>query len=61
MVLLEAKPMNLTTAQKQLNHALKNLDRVANYLEGAGLTAQSDNVDGAADRIQDVLDTLESL
>jgi hypothetical protein len=53
--------MNLTTARKELNHALKNLDRVANYLEGAGLTAQSDNVDGAADRIQDVLDTLESL
>lgn len=43
------------------SRALKNLDSVADYLEDAGLTAQSDNVDGAADRIQDVLDTLESL
>ena len=51
----------LVAAQKQLDRALANLDRVAGYLEEAGLTAQSHSLDGAADRVEDVRETLAAL
>ena len=44
--------MTKETAQKQLDRALANLDRVANYLEEAGLTAQSGSLDGAATELR---------
>jgi hypothetical protein len=48
-------------AQKQLDRALANLDRAANYLEEAGLTPQSHSLDGVADRVEDLRETLASL
>ena len=51
----------IKAAQKQLDRALANLDRAANYLEEAGLTPQAHKVDGAADALEDMRETLAAL
>jgi hypothetical protein len=51
----------IKAAQKQLERALANLDRAANYLEDAGLAPQAHNLDGAADTVEDMRETLAGL
>jgi hypothetical protein len=51
----------IKAAQKQLDRALANLDRAANYLEESGLTPQSHILDGAADCVEDLRETLAAL
>ena len=51
----------IKAAQKQLEFALANLDRAANYLEEAGLTPQSHSLDGAADTLDDMREMLAAL
>lgn len=51
----------IKAAQKQLDRALANLDRAANYLEEAGLTPQAAHIDGAADKLEDMRETLAAL
>jgi hypothetical protein len=41
------KTDRIKAAQKQVDRALANLDRVANYLEDAGLSEQVHMLDGA--------------
>jgi hypothetical protein len=51
----------IKAAQKQLDRALANLDRAANYLEEAGLAAQAHRVDGMGDKLEDMRETLAAL
>jgi hypothetical protein len=53
--------MTKETAQKQLDRALANLDRVAGYMEDAGLATQRNLLDAAADRVEDVREPLAAL
>ncbi|MFZ0276978.1 MAG: hypothetical protein WA254_12120 [Candidatus Sulfotelmatobacter sp.] len=55
------KANKIQAAQKQLDRALANLDRVADYLETAGLKDQSNRLVGAADHVEDVRETLAAL
>jgi hypothetical protein len=51
----------IKAAQKQLDRALANLDRAANYLEESGLAPQSHILDGAADRVEDLRGNVGSI
>jgi hypothetical protein len=51
----------LKAAQTQLDRALANLDRAANYLDEAGLTHQAHDLDGAGESIEDLRDVLAAL
>jgi hypothetical protein len=51
----------LKAAQKQLDRALANLDRAANYLEAAGLTPQSHDLDAAGKPIEELREILAAL
>jgi hypothetical protein len=57
----ESRIMTKETAQKQLDRALANLDRVAGYMEDAGLATQRNLLDAAADRVEDVREPLAAL
>lgn len=59
----QVKGANMTkqTAEKHLARALANLDRVADHLEGLGVESLSDELDAAADRVDDVKQTLAAL
>jgi hypothetical protein len=48
------KVNKIKAAQKQLDRALANLDRVANYLEDAGLSEQAHMLDGAGEPVEAV-------
>ena len=47
--------------QKQLERVLTDLDRVAGVLEKAGFDTQRDLLDLAADRVEDVQESLSAL
>jgi len=51
----------LKAAQKQLDLALANLDRAAQCLEEAGLTPQAHALDGVADPVEELRNTLAAL
>ena len=51
----------IKAAQQQLDRALANLDRAANYLEQAGLVPQAHNLDGVGESIEELRDTLAEL
>jgi hypothetical protein len=51
----------IKAAQKQLDRALANLDRAANLLEEAGLTPQSQILDGAGGPIEELREILAAL
>ena len=46
---------------EKLNRVLSELDELANHFEGAGFEAQSDMLDGAAQKLEDVRNGLEAL
>lgn len=48
-------------AVANLDRALVNLDKAANYLDEVGLTPQTESLDGAADRIEELREVLAEL
>ncbi len=55
------KAKKIKAAQKQLDRALVNLDRIANYLEDAGPSEQAHMLDGAGEPVEAVRDVLAAL
>jgi hypothetical protein len=55
------KANKIQAAEKQLDRALANLDRVANYLEDAGLSEQAHMLDGAGEPVEQVREILAAL
>ena len=58
---MKSKPTARQMAAKRLERIVKDLDAVAGYCESIGLDTQRDRLDAAADRVEDVQDTLASL
>jgi hypothetical protein len=55
------KANKIEAAKNQLDRALANLDRVANYLEEAGLQEQAHMLDGAGEPVEEVREILAAL
>jgi hypothetical protein len=58
---MKTKQTARRATEKRLERVLSDLDAIAVYFEQRGFGTQRDRLDAAADRVEDVRDTLASL